>query len=33
MKTIIRQARENEVDALIEFEQGIVEAERPLTIH
>ncbi len=29
MKTIIRQARENEVDALIEFEQGIVEAERP----
>ncbi|WP_312335782.1 GNAT family N-acetyltransferase [Sphingobacterium sp.] len=29
MKTIIRQARENEVDTLIEFEQGIVEAERP----
>ncbi|WP_333863222.1 GNAT family N-acetyltransferase [Sphingobacterium sp.] len=29
MGTIIRQAQENEVDALIEFEQGIVEAERP----
>ncbi|WP_293899858.1 GNAT family N-acetyltransferase [Sphingobacterium sp. UBA5670] len=29
MGTIIRQAQESEVDALIEFEQGIVEAERP----
>ncbi|MDR3006405.1 MAG: GNAT family N-acetyltransferase [Sphingobacterium sp.] len=29
MGTIIRQAQENEINLLIEFEQGIVEAERP----
>lgn len=29
METIIRQAQENEINLLIEFEQGIVEAERP----
>ena len=29
MGTIIRQAQENEIDVLIEFEQGIVGAERP----
>ncbi|WP_426791515.1 GNAT family N-acetyltransferase [Sphingobacterium sp. WOUb80] len=29
MGTIIRQAQENEINLLIKFEQGIVEAERP----
>ncbi|OJZ07950.1 MULTISPECIES: GNAT family N-acetyltransferase [Sphingobacterium] len=29
MEIIIRQAKESEINVLIEFEQGIVEAERP----
>jgi len=29
MKTIIREALETEIDVLLDFEKGIVEAERP----